>query len=438
MSVRPGDDAAVGTPAHARGTASVARGAAGALRRGGRRLAAGALEVAVRGAAALVPGRAEAPLPPRSLFVLRNNDVGDLLVVTPLFDALRRRFPDAWIAAGIGNWNLPVLRHNPHVSEVLAVNAPWFNKYTGRSSAVRRWSYLWRSPEVREVARHRFEIGIDVLGSGWGSLLMSRAGIRYRLGVRGFAGGHSALQAAVPFDPRVHVGRAALAFAELLGATDLPPCRPQLFLAPDEIDAAERWWAADGGGARRPRVVIGPGGGVAARCWPAESFAGLAAGLAQAGDLELLVLGGERDRDVVAAVAAAAVTAVAASARGRSDPAAARCRSLSPPPGLREVFALVSASDLVLCNSSMLLHVAAAFAKPAVVFLGRAFPSASRHQDQWGYPGISHCLGREPGVRDDVCTSAEALQAARIEIARLAESHRGGSALAAPATPGQR
>lgn len=380
----------------------------------------------MRGAAACVPGRAEAPLPPRSLFVLRNNDVGDLLVVTPLFEALRRRFPDAWIAAGVGGWNLPVLRHNPHISEVLAVDAPWFNKYTGRSSAARRWSYLWRSPEVRELARRRFEIGIDVLGSGWGSLLMSRAGIRYRLGVRGFAGGHSALQAAVAFDPRVHVGRAALAFAELLGATDLPPCRPQLFLTLDEIAAAERWWAANGGGARRPRVVIGPGGGVAARCWPAENFSGLAAGLAQAGDLELLVLGGERDRDLVAAVAAAA-TAAAASDQCRSLSAAtARCRSHSPPPGLREVFALVAASDLVLCNSSMLLHVAGAFAKPAVVFLGRAFPSASQHQDQWGYPGISRCLGREPGVRDDVFTSAEALQAVRIEIARLAETHRGG------------
>src|SRR5205807_10363620 len=170
----------------------------------------------------------------------------------------------------------------------------------------------------------------------------------------------------------------------------------------------------------------------------AENFAGLAAGLAQAGDLELLVLGGERDRDLVAAVAAAAVTAAAASARGGRDSAAARCRSHSPPPGLREVFALVAASDLVLCNSSMLLHVAGAFAKPAVVLLGRAFPSASQHQDQWGYPGVSRCLGREPGARDDVCTSAEALQAVRIEIARLAETHRGGSAFAAPATPGQR
>jgi hypothetical protein len=52
----------------------------------------------------------QAPENPDSIFVLRNNDIGDLLVVTPLFEALRRRFPRVRIVAGIGDWNRPVLR----------------------------------------------------------------------------------------------------------------------------------------------------------------------------------------------------------------------------------------------------------------------------------------------------------------------------------------
>ncbi|HXO28206.1 MAG TPA: glycosyltransferase family 9 protein [Thermoanaerobaculia bacterium] len=351
----------------------------------------------------MAPALPAASRPPRSIFVLRNNDIGDLLAITPLFEALRRHFPETLTAAGVGSWNLPVLQHNPYISEVLTINAPWFNKYQDQRAPWRRFLYLWRSPEVQELARRHFEVGIDVLGSGWGSLLMLRAGIPYRLGVRGYAGGHSAVHAAVTFNPSEHVGRSALRFAELLGATQLPPCRPQLFLTAEEAAAGERWWAAAEGGSWRPRVVIGPGAGLAAKCWPAESFVALAAGLAATGDLTLLGLGSAREGDLVAAVA------LAAGGCGHAET-----------PSLRTVFALVAASDIVVCNSSMLLHVAAAFGRPTVVLLGRAFPSASLHQAQWGYPGISQSLGREPGQREDVTTPAAALRIVREQLTKLA------------------
>ncbi|HEX7182466.1 MAG TPA: glycosyltransferase family 9 protein [Thermoanaerobaculia bacterium] len=366
-----------------------------AVRRIGRKTAAGALETAVRVAAAASPGSAEPPREPRSVFVLRNNDVGDLLVVTPLFEALRRRFPEARIAAGVGSWNLDVLRHNPHVSELLPVNAPWFNKYQGTAGPLDRLAYLARSPEVREVAARRFEVGIDVLGSAWGSLLLLRACIPCRLGVHGYAGGHSAAQAVVTFDPAEHVGRSALRFAELLGAADLPPNRPQLFLAPQEQEEGERWWAAGEQGRRTRRLVIAPGGGLVEKRWPVESFAALAAALAGVEELSVLVLGGPRERNLVEPVAAALP----------------RVRTFAEPPGLRQVFALLAACDLVVCNSSMPLHVATAFGKPTVVLLGEAFPSAIAHQAQWGYPGLSVSLGKEPGMRERLASPEEAREA---------------------------
>jgi heptosyltransferase-2 len=353
------------------------------------------LETAVRLAARVAPSAPEPPDDPRSLFVLRNNDLGDLIVVTPLFEALRRRFPEAVIAAGVGDWSRDVLRHNPHVSEVLPVNAPWFNKYApGRS----RTAYLLASPEVREIARRRFDVGIDVLGSAWGSLLLLRAKIPYRLGVRGYAGGCSAAQRTVEFDPALSVGRSALRFAELLGATDLPDSRPQLFLSQEEREAAERWWAQGEGG---QRIVVGPGGGLAVKCWPPESFAELLRGLGEIPGLSLLLLGGERERELLATLAAAC-------------PAT---RALPEPPGLRQVFALVAAADLVVCNSSLLLHVAAAFGKRSVVLLGESFPSANLHQVQWGHPGLSLSLGKEPGLRKNLYTPREALDILQEEIA---------------------
>ncbi len=379
---------------------SILRGLRG-LRTLPGRAGAAVLEGVVRRAATRSPSLPEPPADPRSIFVLRNNDVGDVLVVTPLFEALARRFPEARIAAGVGDWSRDVLRHNPWISKVLPVNAPWFNKYAAGAGPLGRWRYLRSSPEVGEIARRRFAIGIDVLGSAWGSLLLLRAGIPWRMGVHGYAGGDSGVQTALGFDPSLHVGRASLRCAELLGATDLPPARPQIFLTADESDSAERWWTASEAGRRRQRLVIAPGGGLASRCWPAERWIELARGLGPARDLSILVLTGPREREIAAAVTAACPGA----------------RSHAEPPDLRQVFALLAASDLVLCNSSMPLHAAAAFSRRILVLLGPAFPSARAHQAQWGYPSLSLSLGREPGEREDLYSPGEALEIVRTELA---------------------
>jgi len=354
-----------------------------------------ALEGAVAGIARMRGDGAAPPADPASIFVLRNNDLGDLLAVTPLFAALRRRFPRAAIVAGVGSWSLDVLRGNPHLSEALAVDAPWFNKYAAERGALGRLRWIARSPAAAELARRRLAVGIDVLGSAWGSLLLLRAGIPWRLGVAGFAGGHRGVQQAIPFAPGEHVGRMALRFAERLGATDLPEVRPQLFLTAEERAAGEAFWASP---RRAFRLAVGPGGGHPERCWPPESYAALLRALRTAPDLEIAVVGGPRERELAAELAALA-------------PGARPLLDL----GLRETFALIAAADGVICNSSLLLHVAASFSRPTLALLGPAFPSARQHQAQWGYPGTSWSLGREPGTRG-VATPEEPMDALRLHL----------------------
>lgn len=313
-----------------------------------------------------------APVAPGSIFVLRNNDIGDLLAITPLFEALKRRFPAAAVAAGIGDWNRDVLRGNPFVDEVLPVNAPWHNKVVRPQGGWPAARYLVGSPEVREIRRRRFAVGIDVLGSPWGTLLLRRCGIPFRLGVRGYAGGAGGVHLAVDYNPAEHVGRAALRFAELLGATDLPPVRPQLFLgAPSE---------------RKDYIAMAPGGGFPDKCWPVESFVALASLLA---GCRIVVIGGVADRDAGAAIC-------------RAVPGAEnRAGQLS----LAEVFRVLAEARLVVCNSSMAMHAAAAFRVPACVVLGRHYVSAAAHAAQWAYPETV-VLGPEPGGRG-VWTAAE-------------------------------
>ena len=339
-----------------------------------------ALESAVYAASRLAARSAAAPAEPRSIFVLRNNDIGDLLIVTPLFEALRRRFPNADIVAGVGHWNLDVLRGNPHISEAIAIDAPWFNKYSG-GGGIQPLRYLMASPQVADLSRRRFDVGIDVLGSAWGSLLLMRAGIPYRMGVTGYAGGHSGGSACVPFRADEHVGRMALRFAEHLGATDLPANRPQIYLSDGERAAGDRLWQSG----RAPRVLIAPGAGLESKRWERENFARLIELLPDHADI--ILTGSQSELPLLHGLAA---------------------RNARPvlTPSLREAFALVAAADVVFCNGSMMLHAAAAFSKPTVILSGPQSPAAAEHQAQWGYPGTSVTLDR-------LATPADAVAAAR-------------------------
>jgi len=330
--------------------------------------------------------------------VLRNNDVGDVLLATPLLSALRRLFPAARIGVGVGHWSAPVLFGNPNIDEVLAVSAPWFNRYAPDAGILGRIAYILRSPEISTVRAQAFEIGIDVLGSGWGSLFLIRSGIPWRLGVRGYAGGHTGASLTIPYRPDVHVARFGLGFAETLGARWLPDPRPQVFLAPDERDAAEKLWGSRSG----PRVLLAPGGGLPQKCWPMVRYADLATALAAHGIASAVLLGPKE--------------------RGAKE-AFPRTSRHFVDLGLRQAFAAVAAADCVVTSPSMVLHAAAAFERPCLVLLGPAWSSTLAHDRQWGYPGLSATLGPEPGQRG-IADGPEALKGTLrlIEALRVAAS----------------
>jgi hypothetical protein len=71
----------------------------------------------------------------KRIFILRNNDLGDVLLATPLAEGLRKAFPNAYISMGVGDWARPLLENNPTLDEIISINAPWHNKQNCRFQA---------------------------------------------------------------------------------------------------------------------------------------------------------------------------------------------------------------------------------------------------------------------------------------------------------------
>ena len=72
---------------------------------------------------------------PRSILVIRRDNIGDLVCTTPLLATLRARYPQAWIGVLANSYNAPALDGNPHVDEVLAIlagSAVAYHPFPGR------------------------------------------------------------------------------------------------------------------------------------------------------------------------------------------------------------------------------------------------------------------------------------------------------------------
>jgi len=350
-----------------------------------------AMECAVRILAAPRRRRcAPVPIDPGTLFVLRNNDIGDLLVVTPLFEALKRRFPRARVIAGIGDWNLDVVRGNPHIDAVARVNAPWHNgkvcrhPWNSGRGLLDALAYICLSTEARALRALRADVGIDVLGSPQGALLLARACIPFRIGVRGYAGGDSAMHACVEFDPDTYVGRSALRFTGLLGLAekDWPELRPQIYLSTDELENGARHWEAIAPERNRTRLIVGPGAGAPAKRWSMQGFKETISLMTQRARVSVAIVGPATDRTDCQWLADGMPATV--NFAGRVD--------------LRQTFALAASADVVLANSSMLMHAAAAFQKRCAVVLGPAFNSARAHARLWSCNPDAAVFGVEPGA----------------------------------------
>lgn len=331
----------------------------------------------------VAPSSKSLPLSLKRIFILRNNDKGDLLSTTPLFEALKKAFPEAEILVGVGSWNLPILENNPYVDRILSVDAPWHNKALIKPKTnpfllfLRGFWYSMRSLQVRALRALRPDVGIDILGSPQGAFLLIQARIPYRLGVRGYAGGHEACSAFLDFDPSLHVSAFALKFLSLLGKETAVLPRPQLYMQDSETAYGEAQWVqykASG----HLRIVVAPGGGLKEKCWPVAYFQELIHLIHRHTKACIVLIGSKDEEDL-----------------GRSLEAA--CPFVHNAIGtytLRESFALIQQGSYVICNSSLAMHVAAAFDKKTLVLLGECFSDAKAHERLWSYPATHSLLGK--------------------------------------------
>lgn len=280
---------------------------------------------------------------PPEILVRGPNWVGDLVMSTPGFRALRAGFPDARIT----------LQLRPGL-EALLSGSPWFDEIVTLRSHRKGIHALLREALVLRRSR-RFDLGVCVPDSFSSALLMRAAGVRrivgYRRGGRGFL-----LHQAV--SPEPGWGRRRMVAREhfVLGLTAALGCQErrselELFTTSEEEARADSLL----GKQDAPLVALAPGASFGpSKLWSPESFARVGDALVDMG-AQLILLGSSAERGLTKAVA------------GHMQ---APARDLAGELDLGSLKAVLRRCELLVGNDAGARHVAVAFGVRCVVLFG--------------------------------------------------------------------
>lgn len=86
------------------------------------------------------------------ILIIRRDNIGDLICTTPLFEAIRRRHPAAYIAALVNSYNQPAIQGNPHLDAIFA-----YTKGKHAEGEAVWQAYLRRASLLWQLRRMKFD-----------------------------------------------------------------------------------------------------------------------------------------------------------------------------------------------------------------------------------------------------------------------------------------
>jgi lipopolysaccharide heptosyltransferase II len=289
---------------------------------------------------------------PFNILVVRPDKIGDVVLSTPVFEALKQYYPHARITVMVRQALVPVLQGLPSVDEVIVFDPD------RRHAGLRGLGRL-----VSDIHSRKFRVAIMLQSNRRIAAAVFWAGIRRRIGPL------SKLHSFLFYNHGVRQRRSNVEMHEAdynlqllrrLGIrlpTRTIPTR--VVLSDSARKDAESWLAtAD---CKKPFVAVHPGMAGSALNWPEERYVDLIAALAESGR-QVLVTGGPEDKALLRRIRVAL----------ESRQAKMRVRPLFygdvEMRGLDFLVALYSHASVVVAPSTGPLHLAVAVGCPVVAF----------------------------------------------------------------------
>jgi len=289
----------------------------------------------------------------RILVIRQHNQMGDMMLAIPALRAIKETYPNARVGVVSSTLNASVLANSPYVDRVFTYDKA--RPFTGVQL-------------VRELRAERFDLAIvlHTVSFSFTSLVLAvLSGARMRIGSTSRAIGDSLtgsyLNLTLPLPDVAALERMNEAEHNLFPLRAVGITTDNLAPLMVPAPASERWaeaFAREHWREGTVRLAVHPGAGKTQNIWPPAKFAAVVDALSRRRSVSLVVIEGPRDASSVAAFGRAC------SVRGD----VVRGRSIS------DVAALLKRADLVICNDTGVMHVAAAAGARVLAIFGPTDP----------------------------------------------------------------
>lgn len=132
----------------------------------------------------------------RKILVIRLDGIGDVLLSTPVYEALKKRYPSAKLTILVSSYTKGVIEMNPYVDNVFMLDNTWFT-----TDSKTNFSVILSM--IRKIRKENFDIGIDLRGDIRNILLMFFGKVGYRVGY-GITGGGFLLNKMPSYEKEMH------------------------------------------------------------------------------------------------------------------------------------------------------------------------------------------------------------------------------------------
>jgi heptosyltransferase-3 len=294
--------------------------------------------------------------------VIRTDRIGDLILSTPVPEAIKFHYPGSHVTMMVSSYARDVIRGNSNIDAVIV------DASDNKNRGIRGFFLL-----LGEIRRGKFDVAILLKPTLRLAVLLFLSGVRFRVGT-GFRLYQILFNQKVYMHRKVNLKHEAEYNLEMLRPLGIIPQKilPKVYVTPPEKDFVQKIFDEFKIAPPDTVIAIHPGSGNSSLNLPAKRFAEVADELIEKMNTRIVFTGSNRERKLVDFI----------KSRMRYPSVDLVGRTTIP-----QLAALLQKCDVLLCNSTGPMHLAAALGTPVVAIFSPVF---SAGPIRWGPYGEGH------------------------------------------------
>lgn len=291
------------------------------------------------------------------ILLTRTDRLGDVMLTTPLFSAIKEKFPSAYLAVMVLPQNRQLVEGNPYVDDVIV--------YDKRGEQKKWWQHMLFC--VGMQFRH-FDIALHVHPTNRMHLLSFMARIPVRIGYnKKMSFLLSRRVPAVKNKGEKHEAEYTFDIVKYLGIDCPREIRMDFPVSDGDVHAFDALLEQEGITLSSHVCVINPGASCPSKIWSAKRFALLAEGLIRRFKVDVIIVGDSATKPIAHEMKNSLADAVI-DLTGKLD--------------LKMLGVLFSRVKFLISNDTGPVHIAAALGTPVIALFGRSDQGLS--PKRWG------------------------------------------------------